>query len=93
MSDESNTTRILRHARAHWFHGLASAFIGGGASAVSAAFSACMIDPVKFNLGAGLGSTLKMMWVSFLISGIVTTAAYLKQSPLPPETPEPEVES
>lgn len=72
----------------HWIHGLGAAFIGGGASAVSAAFSAALIDPTKFNLGDGLGCTLKMMVTSFLVSGLLTMFAYLKQSPLPPETKE-----
>jgi hypothetical protein len=72
----------------HWIHGLGAAFIGGGAGAVSAAFSAMLLDPVKFNLADGLGKVLKMMGMTFVVSGIISTAMYLKQSPLPPEEGE-----
>ncbi len=59
-----------------WLYGLASAFMGGGASAISA----MVIDPVTFNLAEGFGKMLSM-WA---VSGIVSVALYLKQSPLPP---------
>ena len=59
-----------------WLHGLGSAFIGGGASAVSA----MVIAPERFNLAEGFESMMQM-WA---VSGIISAALYLKQSPLPP---------
>lgn len=59
-----------------WLHGLGSAFIGGGASAVSAS----IIDPATFNIGDGFGNMLSL-WA---VNGLVGAAFYLKQSPLPP---------
>lgn len=59
-----------------WLYGLFSAFMGGGASAVSA----MVIDPVKFNMADGFSNMLSM-WV---VSGLISAALYLKQSPLPP---------
>ena len=67
----------------HWLHGLISAFIGGAATAIST----CVVAPEKFNFGTGWKNLLTVS----AISGIVTVAAYLKQSPLPPEDDEPEV--
>jgi hypothetical protein len=64
----------------HWLHGLIAAFIGGGAST----FSAMAIDPAKFNFNDGFGNMCK----SFLLSGLITAGAYLKQSPIPPEENE-----
>jgi len=75
----------MKFTTKHWLHGLAAAFIGGGSSAVSAGFSAVMMDPTKFNLSTGMLDTLKMMLVTFFISGAITAFAYLKQSPIPPE--------
>ena len=66
----------------HWLHGLGSAFIGGGASAVSAwggmsAAKQLHVDVPELNLNA--------IGIIFLSSAIFTAAAYLKQSPLPHE--------
>lgn len=59
-----------------WLHGLISAFISGTAVSIG-----CLIaEPATFNLEKGLVVTLKVA----LVSGIVSAAAYLKQSPLPP---------
>lgn len=69
----------------HWLHGLGAAFIGGGSSAVSAGFSVAILDPNKFNFSSGAWSLIQMMFVTFLVSGILTAFAYLKQSPIPPE--------
>lgn len=44
-----------------------------------------VIDPSKFNLGAGLLDTSKMMGACFVINGVLSAMAYLKQSPIPPE--------
>ncbi len=58
-----------------WVHGLCSAFIGGAAHAVTI----MVIDPMQFNFQDGI---YKLGTVS-LVSAIVATALYLKQSPLP----------
>jgi hypothetical protein len=66
-----------------WLYRLAAAFVGGGAGAASAGFSAVGIDPDHFNLGQGLGHTLKLCFATFLVSGIMSIFLYLKQHPLP----------
>ena len=65
-----------------WFHGLAAAFIGGAASALSSGLGLMLVMPDKFNLGPAIATTLKTMCVVSLLTGIQTAAAYLKQSPL-----------
>ena len=70
-----------------WAKGLVAAFIGGGASSVSAGFGSMFTDPEHFNLGTsphGLRHLFTVMGITFLISGVVSLAAYLKQSPVPP---------
>jgi hypothetical protein len=62
-----------------WVYGLFSGFIGGGAGAVSTGFAQVIIDPGH----ADLKHLLALMGTSFLISGLLTSFAYLKQSPLP----------
>ena len=69
-----------------WLKGIAAAAIAGGANGVITGFAAVGIDPMHFNLQAGLHSTLAIAAVSALMSGIIGVAAYLKQSPLPNET-------
>ena len=86
MSPFSTNERI-------WLHGLAAAFIGGGASAVSAGFANTIIDPDHFNIHQGLGHLSEMMAVTFLISAIMAVMAYLKQSPIPPDAPGPSLSS
>ena len=66
-----------------WLHGLVAAFIGGGAGAVSAGFSAAVLAPDQFNLSTGILPMLKLMVLTFIVSGIVAAMAYLKQSPVP----------
>lgn len=66
-----------------WLHGLLAAFIGGGSGAVSAGFSVSMVDPDHFNTGNGLHQLVHTMWLTFIVSGLLTTFAYLKQSPVP----------
>lgn len=70
----------LRSPRA-WLYGLLAAFIGGGASALTAdqglSFAARMgVDVPVLNL--------KALGIVFISSAIFSAAAYLKQSPLPP---------
>lgn len=59
-----------------WIHGLISALIGGAATSISTV----VVAPEQFNLSAGLMNVAKVA----LVSGIVSAAMYLKQSPLPP---------
>jgi hypothetical protein len=80
--------RILKTDVTHnlelWAKGLLAAAIAGAANGVITGFAAVGIDPAHFNLQAGLKSTLAIAGVSALMSGIIGVAAYLKQSPLPP---------
>jgi len=46
------------------------------------------IDPDHFNLRSGIGHTLELMAVVFLLNGITSVFLYLKQSPLPPADEE-----
>lgn len=69
----------------HWLYGLLAAFIGGGAASVSAGLAAIGITPEQYNLAGGLRHTLSLMGVTFLVSGLVSASAFLKQSPLPRE--------
>lgn len=66
-----------------WVYGIVAAFVGGGASAVTATVTASMIAPEKFNIHEQLGNFLTLAGFTFLVNGILSTAAYLKQSPLP----------
>ena len=66
-----------------WSYGLAAAIIGGGASSVVTGVAINAVDPVDFNLAAGLRQTLAVMGVSFVLHGLLNAAMFLKQSPLP----------
>ena len=68
-----------------WRRGLGSAFIGGGAAAVTSTFSAAIIAPNEFNPLHQLGNFLLMAVVAFLINGFLSAMFYLRQAPLPPE--------
>ena len=68
-----------------WLYGLLSGFIGGGAGAIGSAFGGIMTDPDHFNPSHGVHHLLVLMGWTFVFSGVITAAAYLKQSPLPPE--------
>lgn len=68
----------MSNATKAWLHGLGSAVIGGAASAVTVV----IVDPATFNLSTG---GLKLLSV-LAVSGIISAALYLKQSPLPPDT-------
>jgi hypothetical protein len=75
----------------HWLYGLFAALIGGGAAAVTAAFSAIVLTPGQYGIsGDGAWNSLKLMGLTFIISGFIAAFAFLKQSPLPsiePDTP------
>lgn len=68
----------------HWFHGLGAAFIGGGATAITAQSGLVAAQTVGMKVTL---MDLKTIGVVFLSSGIFSAVAYLKQSPLPPEDP------
>lgn len=76
-----------------WLHGLVAAFVAGGASAVTGAFTASMLAPAEFNLNGKTGHMLELMAAMFVINGVLGTMAYLKQSPVPAETQTVTVES
>ena len=68
-----------------WFKGMLAAAIAGAANGVITGFAAVGIYPAHFNLQAGFRNTLAIAAVSAGMSGIIAVAAYLKQSPMPPE--------
>jgi hypothetical protein len=61
-----------------WLSGIWAAFIGGGASAITA----MSIDPLTFNMQTGSANVGKI----FLIAGILSVVHKLQQSPLPPDS-------
>jgi len=65
----------------NWLYGLFAAFIGGGATAVSTAFTVSMVDPHDFAFGGP--KSLHVMWLTFLVNGCIVGFAFLKQNPLP----------
>lgn len=71
-----------------WLYGLGSAAIGGGASAVVSGLTSMGFAPDKFNMSSatGLLHLLGLMAANFLVSGILSSLFYLRQSPLPPES-------
>ena len=68
---------------ANWFYGLLSGFIGGGAGSIGAGVVGIATDPEHFNPQHGPHHLIVLMTYAFVFSGIITAAAYLKQSPLP----------
>jgi hypothetical protein len=78
----------LEYGVAVWIKGLAAAAISGAANGVITGFAAVGIDPQRFNLQSGIKPTLTLASVSAMMSALVGTSAYLKQSPLPaPDLP------
>lgn len=67
---------------ATWLYGLVSGFIGGGAGAIGTGFGEVVLDPAHV-AAQGTHHLFALMGISFLFTGILTAAAYLKQSPLP----------
>lgn len=65
-----------------WIKGILSAFIGAAANGVTL----MIVDPANFNLQTGG----KQLLTVCLVSGLVSVAMYLKQSPLPCVKPAPE---
>jgi len=69
-----------------WLDGLIGAIVSGGSSAVTAAFSANMIDPKDWNLsasGAGASHMLKLIGLCFAVSGVISMFKYLQTRPTP----------
>jgi len=76
-----------------WLYGLGTAFIGGGSSAFAGGSAAALIAPETFNLGAGLGHTVKLTAAIFMMSGLTHVFAYLQKRPLPEWTKTTETHS
>lgn len=74
-------------SRRLWKHGLLAAVIGGFASSIDSGLALIVIAPDKFNLGIDIWKTILTMLVLGLLTGAKVAAAYLKQSPLPPDDP------
>lgn len=68
-----------------WGKGIAAAAIAGASNGMITGLAAAGIDPGHFNLQSGLRATLAVAGASAAISAAIGVAAYLKQSPLPPE--------
>jgi hypothetical protein len=66
-----------------WFRGMLAAFVGGGSGAVASGFLAVAQTPAEYNLKEGLQNLLVMIGGTFIVTGIVSVAAYLQRSPLP----------
>lgn len=60
-----------------WIRGAVGALISGGAGAVSAGFATVMTDPMHD------ASLIKIMALTFAISGIVSLAKFLQITPVP----------
>lgn len=74
-----------------WLYGLGAAFIGGGAAAITSGLTSMGFAPDKFNLAdlKGILHLLGLMGANFAVSGFLSVAFYLRQSPLPaPSTGE-----
>jgi hypothetical protein len=68
------------HSVETWLLGLLSAVIGGAATAISMV----VVDPMTYNIHEGWNKLLEVA----IVSGVVSAAFYLKQSPVPKD-PEP----
>jgi len=72
-----------------WGKGIAAAAIAGASNGMITGLAAAGIDPGHFNLQSGLRATLAVAGASAAMSAAMSAAigvaAYLKQSPLPPE--------
>ena len=64
-----------------WLYGLFAAFIGGGATAVVAAFSINMVDPQHFNTSSP--DFYKIVLAMFGSSGLINALMFLRSKPLP----------
>src|ERR1019366_5477680 len=64
-----------------WMRGCASAFIGGGASAVTSGFVVSMKDPEHFTMGTM--NFFQLVGAVFIMAGALGFFAYLAKNPLP----------
>jgi hypothetical protein len=83
ISHSDDSTFVIWEA---WAKGIIAAAIAGSANGIITGFAAVGIDPMHFNLQAGLRATLAIAMISAAMSGIIGVAAYLKQSPLPADS-------
>ena len=63
-----------------WGRGVIAAFIGGGSSAVTAAFVAPALTP---DLAAGTGKWFALVGSMFAMSGTINMFSFLRTKPLP----------
>lgn len=66
-----------------WLRGLAAAFIGGGASAITSGITVSAMDSKDYNLAEGAGKLYALMGVLFTVNGLVSAAMFLRQKPVP----------
>lgn len=76
----TDTLTKLRSPRI-WLHGLGAAFVGGGASALTADQGLSLAQRMGVDVPV---LNLQALGIVFLSAGISSAAMYLKQSPLPP---------
>lgn len=60
-----------------WVRGVIGALISGGAGAISAGAATQFADPAHDI------SVFKVMWITFLVSGVVSLAKFLQITPVP----------
>jgi hypothetical protein len=65
-----------------WGLGLVSAFISGGANAVTAGFAVGITDPKDFNLADPM-KLFKVMLAAFIVSGFLSMMNFLRSKPVP----------
>lgn len=66
-----------------WMRGMLAAGISGASGGMMTGLAAVGIDPVHFNLQAGVGATAKIAAAAAFINAVIGVAAYLQKSPLP----------
>jgi|SRR5689334_1953072 len=74
--------RLLNLDWDQWVYGLFAAFIGGGSGALSGGLGTIVVDPNDFNIQHP-ALLLKVMFWTFIFSGLPPFFAYLHQKPLP----------
>lgn len=73
----------MKHTVTIWLKGLVAALVTGFSGGISTALGMSVADPKTFNMGEGLGATLKLAAMAGLINAILGVSAYLKQAPVP----------
>jgi hypothetical protein len=77
-------TVASRLAWGEWIRGIFGALISGGAGAVGGGTGTSLVDPDHFNTQHPM-LLLKVMGVTFLISGVTSLLKFLQTHPLPDE--------